>query len=178
MFNFEQKHFFSFDELIKDESKDRKTWLGGEWENEPDFFNFHYMGYYCFARRNDLGVWDGYITLHTNSRYEHETERNKLRTHGLLFYDVGETNKTIGFSCCRPHYDLVPIATGMVNNIYKSFNGDDAKTVGRQIDNALKSARLQLTNGEEFPLDVLITGTYKNVAFVVKELKALVDQLV
>jgi len=178
MASLNDKAIYSVNELIKNMSEERENWSNGEWNSEPDFFDLSYKKYQCLAKRDQhLGTWEAYILLPKDSKYRVVDNHQELITHGLLIFHEDEdqnssvTCDTIGFSCDVPTKDIYPVAMAIINVAHKLIYKE-------HVDKILNDMSVRLSNNIELPVKELVKGTYKNVAFVVKELKALVDQLV
>lgn len=152
--------------------KDKKSWGPGEWQDELDEFLFVYREIICAVHRNFVtsGSLNGYVYIPRENPWvesaSHYDDVNDLEVHGGVTYggwgknctiwnhlDNLKDHFTIGFDTA--HYmDQTPRISAM------------GKILGWDV---------------KFP-DVVLTGeidkpTYKNMNFVINELKKLVDQV-
>jgi hypothetical protein len=137
---------------------DRKDWVRGEWDNEPDRVDFIHAGFACFIQRNMSGAWCGYVGVPNThpaygvsySNYDHPV--SNLDVHGGLTYSAP----------CSGHLCHVP-EPGMPDDVWW-FGFDTAHHM------------------DIVPLRMLWEvfkdhGTYKNQAYVTSEVIHLAEQL-
>jgi len=117
-----------------DEMFPKDQWGNGEWQNEPDTFEFEYRGIKCEGLRNMLGAWCGYLILDRNNplhkTYAPENEEFMnidLECHGGVTYAGYDKTKDIyriGFDCS--HYgDYLPTTAaqkGFMTDMIKMYN--------------------------------------------------------
>lgn len=163
----------AFRKTIEQASADKKNWGDGEWQYEPDFMEFKYKGYHCSANRDDsTGTWGGCITLPQYDKYHDKKLQSQLKAHGGLLIHGNNKRKRLVFLCCNPFEDFYPTNNAIIM-VLKQMAQDE-----EHFYELLQNFKSQLPDGSTMFAKDFDKGTYKNVAFVVKELKALVDQLV
>lgn len=149
-----QKH------LITKEQK-LELYIPGEWIDEPDFVEFYYRNYKCFILRNKkLGFLCGYIVIKKNHPWFGKDDQDiECKVYNGLTYSsqlekdpVVGSGFFIGFDC-GDFYDFIPAI---------------------DFSNEFKLRTLNEI-GELSGSDII---TYKNIDFVKKELKNLVDQAI
>ena len=71
--------------------QDRKTWVSGPWDDEPDYLAWQYEGLDCTLRRGLFGAWCGYVDASRHAA-------NDYNVHGgITFMHAG----VIGFDCAH-----------------------------------------------------------------------------
>lgn len=144
----------------------------GEWIDEPDHVEFEHLGYKCEIKRNSIGALCGYIFVtkghpwHGYGWKDHGDEncRVDIDVHGGTTYheaDEGNTWK-IGFDCAHCG-DFMP---GLEKSKKQARNYDWGRKLER-MDEELKA---------KFPDLSLFNLTYKNIAFVTKEIESMCEQ--
>lgn len=137
----------------------KSDWPKGEWMNECDFHEFEYKGYICVADRKDHGAWCGYAVLPK----EHPLVGKELWNNEVLQVHGGITQSD-------DHYTVLsggqPKDAKIVRCVW---------SVGFDCCHAW-----DIMPGFPNELNRMLSGhgaTYKNLDFVINELKKLVDQL-
>ncbi len=160
----------TFEQVIKglsDAKKGKLTWENGPWQREPDRLAWKYRGYNCLLLRNpELWTLCGYVQVPVGHPYCHRRGgKNKrlsdllpIRVHGGLTYTGGypdfdgtkskKNELWIGFDCGHAD-DLMPLSSVMHALLNKHG-----------------------------PKKWMPGSTYKDVAFVQKQVNGLVNQLI
>src|SRR5690606_23628828 len=178
----EYKEFHLIDKDLKKEHLD-----DGEWVNEPDLVYFKYRDYDCIVKRlfklerynpDDCfgGNINGYIIIEKDhplygieNNFDADLDiHGGVTFSGFIFYDFFQENDfvdkfAIGFDCAHA-FDIVPSMETLKEKI--------RKTEPRFL-NAYKILKERRKNS---PFGKM--KTYKNVVFVINELKSGVDQLI
>lgn len=142
-------------ETLKVRTYNKARWGEGEWTSEPDRVDFTHKGFSCFVLRNDIGVWCGYVGVPKgHPAYEKKYTSLDVDVHGGLTY----SDKCAGSICHIP----VP---GMPDDVW--WLGFDC---GHSDDVAPGFSQYGLILS--FP-----GSTYKNLAYVTEETRALANQL-
>ncbi len=149
----------------------KEEWGEGPWQNESDEYEFEYRDIKCRVLRNKLGAWCGYIEIVKPDEWGDDYEEFPIEVHGgLTFYDEKSDTKpddnkvVIGFDCCH-YFDQFPI-TSLKLMQYLNRITKDANVI--EFSNkmlALEEIRPYIKN-----------ETYKDISFVIKECKSMVDQ--
>lgn len=95
----------------------KENWGDGDWQTEPDEYEFEYNGYKGYLIRHmGLGHWCGYLAIPIDSKWAQGDNCESLDVHGGVTYSgtklpnqMEESKDTfyIGFDCA--HYlDYVP----------------------------------------------------------------------
>ena len=150
-------------------------WGSGEWDNEPDEFEFIYKEVKCWGYRHSIGIWLAYIDLPLpegevpDNEYSDEddfgdVEFNNIyesiiptiEVHGGITYSKyvdkypGPNVLRIGFDCCHIG-DLIPSVYFVVKDQGFNVNCKMCKLWGNPV--------------------------YRNIEFVKDECKKIVDQI-
>ena len=156
------------------------------WENEPDKKKFTYKGYKCEIIRNAISILCGYVNIPVDNEKGKSLLKIKKKLNQYVFNNIhidyiGELDKyftihggvtyfeekisngkeyvSIGFDCGHVN-DLIPNLGG-TPEIFKSMG------VPKRLIDQFKEKYSQKQN-----------ETYKDIPFVEKELKGLVDQII
>jgi hypothetical protein len=161
------------DRFDKDGLLKKEYWEPGEWHDEPDTFEMTYKGYKCEGRRNAMGSWCGYVLIpfddpfYTDLDEEHYDEV-PLEVHGGVTYGHNdEDNKwyRVGFDCA--HYnDYMPSRKATFDTFGEIYPG--YKKGMQEIEDKFPGMK------DKWPT----SGTYRNIAFVKKELRSMVNQII
>jgi antitoxin (DNA-binding transcriptional repressor) of toxin-antitoxin stability system len=108
---------------------DKASWPRGEWDYEPDYSEWtdEETGYLCYARRNKVGAWCGYV----NIRSGHPLfDKPHLETWDLRFFEVyggitfyakdSEGQWWVGFDCAH-NDDFIPMCPFNKPSSYKNL---------------------------------------------------------
>lgn len=122
-----------------------------EWLDEPDHYEWEYLGLKCLLIRNCVGGWCGYV--YAPLYLVQGLDQNSLDVHGRVSFDEESEGglRLLGFDCCHA-YDLVP---GLAET---------------QLDHRKEFLKQNPT----IPLKPLL---YKNLEFAKKEAESLADQI-
>jgi hypothetical protein len=149
-----------------EDSRDKKNWGNGPWQNEPDREEFEYRNYRCSIKRHPLGHLCGYVTIGAEEvKLLDEDDREDFQVHGGITYN--KENKedgtvTIGFDCAHSS-DILPSINSCNRNLdIICYHFPDLYYL--------------LKIKEAFLLE--FKPTYKNIEFVRNELHKLVDQII
>lgn len=159
-----EEHLFTSDQKLK--------WFGdGEWVEEFDKIEFKYREYECliervcyrepFAKHEHYfgGHLCGYVKISPNHVLfgKNFSEFSELiNCHGGITYNQYDENHWIGFDCAHS-YDILP-------SLVKTRE---------QINENMKKMMPDM-----FKDSILFTTEYRNIDFVIAEIKNIVDQLV
>jgi hypothetical protein len=182
-----EKQFSNLEDLVDATdimSKDK--WGKGEWSDEPDKFEMTYKGFKCNGRRNVVGAWCGYVAVPVDGIYyknvveNHDYDSVPIDVHGGVTY--GSTNDEeglhyIGFDCA--HYnDYMPTSCGSAKLMQKMANdlGDKYKSGEKAYDHIVTEDMVKSWPDifDKWPY----FGTYRNIKFVKKELRSMVNQII
>ena len=134
---------------------DRTGWARGEWDNEPDRFDFIHAGFSCFILRNHTGNWCGYVGVpRGHQAYGLDDSLIDMDVHGGLTYS-GRCNGEI---CHTPQ-------EGMPDDVW--WLGFDTAHY-MDLSPAMLRRFSHLYGSNEI---------YKNMQYVIDETKKLADQL-
>ena len=136
----------------------KQSWGDGEWVNEPDFLEFEDRGYKCIVSRitEAGGHLCGYITLPENHPWrKQEYHEIDCEVHGGITFseENEEGDHMIGFDCAHSS-DICPGSAGSGGTF------------------------LQFMTALTDPINLKRHKSYKNMDFVIKELKKLVTQAI
>lgn len=140
----------------------------GEWMEEPDEVYFDYKGMQCRIKRNSLGALCGYVMIpKKHSLYNKDDEHLGIQVHGGITYQNfdDEGKYWIGFDCVHSG-DLKPRFEIIEKNIK-----DEKDPELKQIYELTEKFKKMLPDSELWKI------TYKNISFVTKECKHMVDQI-
>jgi hypothetical protein len=144
-----------------------QAWGPGEWVEEADRFKFEYKGYNClviriYEKHNgiiELGHLCGYVQIPKGHVWHgKESDQIDCQIHGGLTFGHGDfmDNYVIGFDC--------------------GHSGDITPGTER----VLRESRLKLPQWMHHAIrySPIFQGSYKNMNFVIEEIKSLVDQAI
>jgi hypothetical protein len=124
-------------ELEQEHPIDRSNWRPGPWDGEPNRMDWRHAGLPCFALRNRLGVWCGYVGVpRGHALFGLTYDEVDVRVHGGLTYasrceapichvpQPGESDEIwwFGFDCAHGG-DLIPGMQAVMGNL-QAFRGD------------------------------------------------------
>lgn len=158
--------------------EEKLAWGDGPWVDEPDSLEFEYRNIRCEIHRHPyLGVFRGYIFIPKDNRYAADDICTELDVHGGVTFSAPVKDLfCIGFDC--GHFnDFMPqgdYAIRKMEEMYKYL----------QKEKILKDEK-DKKNLDEHIIDILNTRlsrlhddkNYKDIEFVKKELRQLVDQV-
>lgn len=151
----------------------KEFWEPGEWHQEPDTFEMTYKDYKCMGLRNHNGVWCGYVFIPIQDPFykNHVVDKSymdiPLEAHGDITYgnEFNDGTYKVGFDC--GHYgDYYPNRKATFEAFGEMY--PDYKKGMEEIDKKYPVL------AEGWPK----TGTYRNLAFVKKELRSMVNQII
>jgi hypothetical protein len=149
-------------EKIKRVEYRKDLWARGEWDDEPDRMDFIHAGYSCFILRNQLGNLCGYVGIpQEHPSYGADPSNVDVDVHGGLTY-AGK---------CNGHICHVP-EPGMPDDVW--WFGFDC---GHYEDLCPFTAEAVHAIGFGAGVNRAIDVTYKNMAYVMQEVKSLAEQL-
>lgn len=103
-------------------SKERKNWIRGVWDNEPDQVKWEHAGLDCMIQRVQyLGTLCGYVRVpEGHPAYEKDYHDVAVSVHGgLTFSDEINGDKWwVGFDCAHSG-DLTPGVTVFKGDVYR-----------------------------------------------------------
>ena len=81
----------------------KSAWPVGPWQDEPDYLEWIESGYACYAMRNQMGSWCGYIGIPLgHSMYGKYYGDLPLDVHGGLTYSASDGDTWwVGFDCAH-----------------------------------------------------------------------------
>jgi len=157
----------------------KQFWSKGPWDNEPNKKKFKYKGFEGFINRNDLGALCGYVEIPLNHPILKcldidedglEYEKLPLDVHGGVTFGKKATNRksgieyyVVGFDCAHSE-DLIPFSTWMTN--------PDLPEEIKRNESVQKLIALEEQSKYGF-----LKRTYRDIDFVTKEIKSMIDQI-
>ncbi len=169
------QYILPYDNAIHQATKDeKKEWFGeGEWENEPDIIHLHYKNFECVVRRimgregvNGEHVYGGFLNGYVRIPVDHPyfnkgwNDLTDLNVHGgITFTECEDEAHWIGFDCAHG---------GDYHPSIEAFKKTNKEMQEFYKNHPFPKGYEQLS---------LFHPTYKNVNFVMGEIKELVDQL-
>jgi len=166
--------------LIKNPSyyTDKKNWGEGEWQTEPDIYQFRYKGYWCVALRHPTnGNYCGYVLIKKGSKWDNDYNPLDIDCHGGLtysgkvYFSYGLPNPEMitdldSFNCigfdCNHGGDFAPGMVASRKFMDQMFDYDDD-----ELNYELKLLR-------HYEKDDI----YRNLQYVKRQLEMIVDQIV
>lgn len=137
------------DDLIN--KYDKSNWREGPWDNEPDRKDFVYLGYSCFALRNALGNWCGYVGIpESHPLFMKSYDDAPIDVHGGLTYGA----------LCSPPICHIP-APGMPEKVW--WLGFDTAHYG------------DISPSRYMPQ--IASESYKDLNYTESEIKRMAEQL-
>lgn len=148
----------------------KDQWGPGPWQDEPDRLEFEYKGFPCLMVRNTggTGSWCGYVAVPPgHPAFEKSYQGLDLDVHGGLTY----SDHCSGHICHEPK-------PGEPDNVwwlgFDCAHGGDLSPRMRAFEEKYIP---QLEGFHNINDNRFIHGTYKDVAYVKKEIRRLADQL-
>ena len=144
---------------------DKSDWGPGPWQYEEDRIEWRHKGLPSHMVRNHQGNWCGYVGItKENPFFEKDYDKVDVEVHGGLTY----SDKCGGHICHTPK-------PGEDGNVWwLGFDCGHAWDASPGMDAQLNKMSPGLHNSRSFHLD----QTYKDVAYVTKEVNQLADQLI
>lgn len=138
----------------------KSEWGQGEWQNEPDLYEFIYNGYNCFCIRIMFhGAWCGYLEIPKDNLDQIDYEN--IECHGGITWSESYlTNKE-----ANEHFFYVGFDCSHGNDIQPAMNKYLIDTMPLDLFNRLY--------GE----DSFFKREYRNLEYVIGELKGMIDQI-
>lgn len=157
--NYTAKHLFTSEEKLE-------RYGNGEWIEEPDWAEGSYKGYSFQILRNSFGVLCGYVILTLGHPWSEKDHKDlDVQCHGGLTYsnDTENGQSVIGFDCHHygdicPRYEKLDKDRGL-ESFYAPFYAFK-ETINKLMGLSLEEA------------------SYKNLDFVIKECKSIIDQAI
>lgn len=151
---------------IYDRIENKELWPHGPWKNEPDEKKFEYRGITCLIQRGPMGQLNGYAFFPVSITPDETV--NEIGIHGCITFNEVSHDKEyriIGFDCAHL-YDLTPVGL-----LWKE--AETPKRMEKYLPKDPQVRKNVLAAKKRWDSQ----KTYKDMEFVEKELKSMVDQV-
>lgn len=149
-------------ENVRPRTYRREEWGDGPWQTEPDRLEWKHQGFPCLMLRTEMGNWCGYVAVEKgHPYYEKNSGDLEVDVHGGLNYAAH----------CSGHICHVP-APGESDEVW--WLGFDCAHCGDIVPSMVAHLRHL---GAMWEPSRLFPESYKDVAYVRKEVNELADQL-
>ena len=132
---------------------DRKNWITGEWDDEPDRVEFEYAGLKCEVVRGPMGSFNGYVSVPSDhpaygvDYMDWDSPAANLDVHGGITY-AGMNGDMWCFGFDTAHYlDMTPLDMALVSKGIIEFKNGTYRNLQYVVGETVKLAR-QLTELE------------------------------